>query len=100
VSREDAMLSIWRQVLVEQASQVVVNGETYPVIRTARSRLRQVDFIFEGTTLRGLEQNPATSSRWAKLARQGQKVMQFLEGGRYLAVIADGNIFTYGGKNH
>ena len=100
MSREDILLSVWRQVLVEKVSQIVVDGHTYPVIRTSRSRLRQVDFIFEGVTFRGLEQNPATHSRWAQLARQGQQVMQFLEAGRYLAVIADGKMFTYGEKKH
>jgi hypothetical protein len=45
--------------------------------------------------LRGLEQNPETKSRWAAMARAGKKVMQFLEGGRYLAVVVDGRcIFT------
>ena len=38
---------------------------------------------------RGLEQNPDTKSRWAKMAPEGKKVMQFLEGGRYVAVVVD-----------
>ena len=37
--------------------------------------------------MRGLEQNPETASRWAQLARQGKKVMQFLQGRRYIAVV-------------
>jgi hypothetical protein len=52
-------------------------------------------FVFEGRELRGLEQNPNTKSRWAKLASEGKKVMQFLEAGRYIAVVVDGKIQIY-----
>lgn len=38
----------------------------------------QVDFVFEGNDIRGLEQNRQTKSRWASMARCGMKVMQFL----------------------
>ena len=47
-------------------------------------------------SVRGLEQNPKTASRWAKLAREGKKVMQFLDEGRYLAVVVDGKVQFYG----
>jgi len=52
------------------------------VRRTPKRGLRQVDFVFDGNKIRGLEQNPDTRSEWAKLARSGKKVMQFLSGGR------------------
>jgi hypothetical protein len=42
-----------------------------------------------------VEQNPSTNSRWAKLAREGKKVMQFLVDGRYVAGVADGNVTVY-----
>jgi hypothetical protein len=58
--------------------------------------LREVDFRFEGKTLRGLEQNPKTTSRWARLAQEGKKVMQFLDAGRYIAVVVDGKVQFYG----
>jgi len=48
--------------------------------------------------LRGLEQNPNTESRWAKLARAGHKVMQFLSAGRYIGVVVNGKVTLYGGK--
>jgi hypothetical protein len=51
---------------------------------------------FDGQVLRGLEQNPDTKSRWAKMAREGKKVMQFLDAGRYVAVVVDGKMKTYG----
>jgi hypothetical protein len=31
----------------------------------------------------------------AKMAREGKKVMQLLEGGRYVAVVVDGKMKTY-----
>ena len=73
-----------------------LENRSFPVRRTSRSRLREVDFQFEGYELRGLEQNPKTASRWAQLARQGQKVMQFLQQRRYIAVVVDGKLQFYG----
>ena len=92
---EEALLAVWRQALDENLNLVELDGQRYPVRRTQRHRLRQVDFVFNGETLRGLEQNPATKSRWAELAQSGQKVMQFLSGGRYIANVADGNLTLY-----
>jgi len=60
--------------------------------------LRQVDFLFEGSEIRGLEQNPDTRSEWAKLARSGKKVMQFLSEGRYVANVVDGKVNRYDGR--
>ncbi|MGA9884570.1 MAG: hypothetical protein WBQ34_12700 [Candidatus Acidiferrales bacterium] len=51
-----------------------------------------MDFVFDGNEIRGLEQNPDTKSRWAKLARSGKKVMQFLSEGRHVAVVVDGKV--------
>jgi hypothetical protein len=94
-SFDSTLVSVWQQSLVEQRRIVEVDGETYSVKQTAKSKLKQIDFRFEGRELRGLEQNPNTKSRWAKLAREGTKVMQFLEAGRYIAVVADGKIQIY-----
>jgi hypothetical protein len=81
-SIEEVLISVWRQSLVDGASSVRIDGQKYPVKTTSRRRLKQVDFQFDGHDLRGLEQNADTKSRWAKMAREGKKVMQFLEGGR------------------
>jgi|SRR5712671_5321224 len=97
---DETLISVWRQVLVEDAKAVSVDGRSFPVRRTSRSRLREVDLQFEGKTLRGLEQNPKTASRWAKLAREGKKVMQFLDTGRYVAVVVDGKVQLYGKAPH
>jgi hypothetical protein len=63
----------------ERASSVL-RGD----VLAARRGLKQINFHFNGKNLRGLEQNLDTKSRWAK--------MQFLDGGRYLAVVSDGKV--------
>jgi hypothetical protein len=60
--------------------------------------LRQVDFLADGEDIRGLEQNPNTKSRWAQMARSGKKVMQFLGGASYIAVVVDGELHIYRGS--
>jgi hypothetical protein len=77
---------------------VELEKERYPVQRTPKRGLRQVDFIFDGSEIRGLEQNPETKSRWAKLARSGKKVMQFLSEGRYVANVVDGKVTLCRGR--
>jgi hypothetical protein len=93
---EEILVDVWRQALVDGAKYVLLGAERYPVRETSRRRVKQIDFRFEGRELRGLEQNPDTKSRWAKMAREGKKVMQFLEGGRYVAVVVDGKMQIYG----
>ncbi|HEV2387373.1 MAG TPA: hypothetical protein VGS20_08970 [Candidatus Acidoferrales bacterium] len=95
---EEALVAVWRQALVEESASVELAGQRFSVLRTPRKGLRQVDFTFRGESLRGLEQNPQTASRWAKLARGGARVMQFLSSGRYVAVVVDGKVTTYGGR--
>ena len=93
---EETLISLWHQALVENARSVRLENRSFPVRRTSRLRLREVDFQFEEHKLRGLEQNPETASRWAQLARQGKKVMQFLQQRRYVAVVVDGKAQVYG----
>jgi hypothetical protein len=95
-SLEQTLISVWRQALVEDSRTVTLETGTYPVRRTSRSELREVDFQFEGQMLRGLEQNPKTKSRWAQLAREGKKLMQFLSDRRYIANVVDGKVQFYG----
>ncbi len=95
-SFEEVLIEVWRQALVENAEAVKVGGESYAVRRTPKRGLRQVDFVFDGQEIRGLEQNPETKSRWAQLARSGKKVMQFLSKGRYVANVVDGEVTRYG----
>jgi hypothetical protein len=95
VTIEEALLSVWRQTLDENLNLVELDGARFPVQRTQRRRLRQVDFVVGGQSLRGLEQSPETRSKWAAMAREGQKVMQFLSGGLYIGNVADGNLTLY-----
>ena len=89
---DTALLSVWRQALLEHKKRVTLGDDSYPIQRTAKNKLAQVDFDFAGQRIRALEQNPATASRWAELSRKGAKVMQFLIAGRYIAAISDGKI--------
>jgi hypothetical protein len=94
-SFEQTLIEVWRQALVENAKVVELGVERYSVRQTSKRHLRQVDFVFNGNEVRGLEQNPETKSRWAQRARSGKKVMQFLSGGRYVANVVDGNVNFY-----
>ena len=98
LSLEDALIEVWRQALVENSKVVRLGADSYSVRRTAKKGLSQVDFVFDGEEIRGLEQNPETKSRWAQMARSGKKVMQFLSGGRYVANVVDGKLTSYGRK--
>ena len=97
-SFEQTLVEVWRQTLVKNAKVVELGTERYPVRRTPKRGLRQVDFVFDGDEIRGLEQNPETKSRWAQMARAGKKVMQFLSEGRYVANVVDGKVMPYGGR--
>jgi hypothetical protein len=92
---EETLLAVWRQALVENLKMVTVGQDTFSVRTTAKRNLKQVDFEFQGWPYRGLEQNPDTKSRWAAMARGGAKVMQFLAGRRYIAVVANGKVHSY-----
>jgi hypothetical protein len=81
---EDALVEVWRQALVEEKPEVELNGARFSVRRTAKKNLRQIDFRVGEEAVRGIEQNPKTASRWAKLAHKGHKVMQFLMQGAIL----------------
>jgi hypothetical protein len=94
-SLETVLVSVWQQALIDKKKTVDLDGETYPICQTSKSKVKQIDFRFEDRQLRGLEQNPNTKSRWAKLARDGKQVMQFLERGKYIAVVVDGKVHLY-----
>ncbi|HXE34211.1 MAG TPA: hypothetical protein VN087_09885 [Verrucomicrobiae bacterium] len=94
-SLETVLVSVWQQALIDKKKIVDLDGETYPIRQTSKSKLKQIDFRFEDRELRGLEQNPNTKSRWAKLAREGKQVMQFLEQGKYVAVVVEEKVHIY-----
>jgi len=97
-SFEQVLVDVWRQALVENATVVKLGTDRYFVRRAPKRRLRQVDFVFDGNEIRGLEQNPETKSRWAQMARAGKNVMQFLSEGRYIANVVDGKVTLSGSR--
>jgi hypothetical protein len=91
-------------LLAEVARQVFEGQETIAtpagperVQRTSKQRLRRVEFVMGEEPLIGIEQNPNTASRWAQLAREGHKVMQFRDArtGAYVANVVDGKVTFY-----
>jgi hypothetical protein len=48
-----------------------------------------------GNKIRGLEQNPETKSRWAKMARAGKNVTQFLSEARYVTSVVHSKVTLY-----
>jgi hypothetical protein len=95
---EQAMVAVWQAALVEGKKEVDLDGQKFGVRETPRKKLREVDFVFGGQVIRGVEQNPETGSHWAQMAREGRKVMQFLAAGRYVGNVVDGKVTKYGGK--
>lgn len=97
---EEALVAVWKQALAQRSPEVELRGKKFRVHVTPSKHLLQVDFEFSGQTIRGLEQNPKTASRWAQLARSGHQVMQFLSEGRYVANVVDGKVTLYGAKSN
>jgi hypothetical protein len=93
---DEALLSVWCQVLVERKKRVVLGRQFLSRAIHREAQASQVDFDFAGQRIRGLEQNPTTASRWAALARKGAKVMQFLIAGRYIGAVRDAKITHFG----
>ena len=54
-----------------------------------------VEFNCGGLRITGIEQNPATTSRWAALAREGNRIMQFRCEGRYVGNVCEGKLLRY-----
>ena len=92
----DVLIDVWSQVLLHDSKAVKLGSETFPVIRSKKKRFRQVYFVFDGMSITGLEQNPETKSNWARMAREGIKVMQFIHDRKYIGVVAAGKVTMYG----
>jgi hypothetical protein len=78
--------------------EVVIEGRSSRVTRTGGGRFRTVQFLAAGREYQAIEQNPDKPSRWAQLARQGCRVVQFrdLQTHKYVAVSVDEEIHEYG----
>jgi hypothetical protein len=82
---------------VENKKTVTLEDQSFPVRSAATRKLKQIDFQFDGRELPGLEQNPDTKSRRAKI-RDREETMQFLEREKYIAVVAEGKAHLYSRK--
>lgn len=91
----ETLLSVWQQALLERKSVVELGNHSYRVKHT-RQGLCIVEFPLGSHHFTGIEQNPQTRSRWAALARQGKRVMQFSCQGRYIGNVAEGRLTRYG----
>ena len=91
----ETLISVWQQVLVEGKEDIEIDGEHFPVQPTHARKLRAVEFRFASHRMDGIEQNPQTGSRWAQLAREGKRIMQFSAGRRYFANVCEGKVLRY-----
>ena len=91
----DTLISVWRQALDEQRNTATIGGKEYAVKVTRSKLLRTVEFPYQRYRFTGIEQNPATSSRWAALARAGKRIMQFSCDGRYVGNVCEGVLTRY-----
>jgi hypothetical protein len=92
---EETLRDVSRQVLEEGRSEVEIAGEHFRVGRTRSAGLRVVTVQVAGRSIDGIEQNPNTRSRWAKMAQEGKRIMQFSTGGRYVANVCEGKVTRY-----
>src|SRR6516164_21152 len=51
---EAALLAVFDQAMVQNSRTVTVAGDTFPVRTTAKQKLKQIDFRFDGRDLRAL----------------------------------------------
>jgi hypothetical protein len=91
----ETLIEVWQQVLVEGKTRVELADKSYPVTTTRARKLRTVRFDYDSYRLDGIEQNPETGSRWALLAREGKRIMQFSVERRYIGNVSEGQLTRY-----
>jgi hypothetical protein len=91
----EALISVWQQALGDGREDIELEGEIYPVTVSKAKGLRMVEFNVGPYRIVGIEQNPETGSRWAELAREGNRIMQFRCKGRYVANVCEGKLLRY-----
>src|SRR5207302_1311780 len=72
----ETLTAVWQQALADEKPFVELEGKRCRVEKTSGKRLRTVSFDYGAHRMIGIEQNPRTASRWAEMARQGQRIMQ------------------------
>src|ERR1035437_643747 len=88
-------LTIGVHAIVDGQEEVDLGQESCPVTVFRAKKLRSVEFSYGDLRIIGIEQNPATSSRWAALAREGNRIMQFRCKGRYVGNVCEGKLLRY-----
>ena len=91
----DTLISAWQQALAEGREDIELEDKTYPVTVSKAKGLRMVEFDVGPYRMVGIEQNPKTASRWAELAREGKRIVQFRCKGRYAANVCEGKLLRY-----
>ncbi len=91
----ETLVSVCQQSLADGKERVDLEGKQYPVRLFRAKKLRSVDFSHGELRIIGIDQNPATNSRWAALAREGKQIMQFRSKGRYVANVCEGKLLRY-----
>ncbi len=81
----EAALKAYEAMFSDKKS-VVIDGRVIPLTRSSIQGLRT--FRLGGYSC--VEQNPAKSSAWAQMSRQGHHIMWVMEGRRYVAQVRDG----------
>jgi len=91
----ETLISAWQQALCDRRDVIELAGAAYPVTVSKGKGLRMVEFDHGPHRFVGIQQNPKTVSRWAELARQGNRIMQFRFSGRYVANVCEGKLVRY-----
>jgi hypothetical protein len=82
----EEMLRKVHKAIFHEEDNVELEGKEYAIERTSKKGLRCVyheEYFF-------VEQNPKTSSHWAKKARHGDKITWAIRGDDYVANIHEG----------
>lgn len=95
---DTALFGSVAEQLMSASERITVDGQSLPVHRTSRHRLRTVRFSANGNEYEAIEQNATKPSRWGELARSGHRVVQFrdIQTDRYVAVA--GRVTIYSGR--
>ena len=91
----ETLILVWQQSLADGQEEVDLGQDSYPVTVFRAKKLRNVAFSYGDLHIIGIEQNPATSSRWAALAQEGKRIMQFRCKGRYVGNVCEGKSLPY-----
>ncbi|MBI3406172.1 MAG: hypothetical protein HY046_12035 [Acidobacteria bacterium] len=93
----ETLISVWQQALVDEQHAVRIGKKSHRVELLRKKNLRLVEFEAVDHSIAGIEQNPNTQSQWARMAREGKRIMQFRCENRYIANVAEGKVTRYGG---